>query len=141
MSQSVSAMTKQPIVSGNELIPKDAKLLARTLAELDVVLEVPHMLGQNDAEKGTEIQKRLKTGLEPELPSKLVEDAKAYIDLYGPSLARARAEMRSRQEGLEQFHAQQAAKRAQHSADITARIEAAEAKRQAKIEQWRKENL
>jgi hypothetical protein len=62
-------MTKQqgkPLVSGSGLTPGDRKLLADCLAQIDLILETPHLMGAHEADQGFALQRRLKSRLTPE---------------------------------------------------------------------------
>lgn len=74
------------LVSGAGLTPADRKLLRDCLAELELILDIPHMLGAHEADQAFALRRRLSARLEPEEPAKLATDAKAFTDLFGPTV-------------------------------------------------------
>ena len=92
------------------------------------------MLGAHEADQGYALQRRLKSRLAPEQPSKLVADAKAYTDLFGPSIRHARASYKAREDAKARFDAADAARRAARNQEIAARQAAAEEKQRLAVE-------
>ena len=129
-------MTKQqgkPLVSGSGLTPGDRKLLADCLAQIDLILETPHLMGAHEADQGFALQRRLKSRLTPEGPATLAGDATDSIRLFGPSIAGYRKQLKANEEARAAYDAADAARRAARNADIAAKLEAAEQKRKAAV--------